>query len=167
MLAGTADRVLDSVINIEGVVAATTFEISEGTVVLGGLRTAPVTGVVDALPVPDGPTAPDPDGRTGHIPDQTRGDDHADRGDNGDYRDPTLPGCPTGVCQGEGPKPLPDDGPTVIPPFVFTGNPRPMPSNSDFVAEPGDFLDVSIMLPLRGREREGDQFSNYGNEEIW
>ena len=167
MPAGTADRVLDSVINVEGVVAATTFEVSNGTVVLGGLRTSPAIGVVDALPVPDGPTAPDPDGRTGHIPDQTRGDDHADGGNTGDYRDPTLPDCPTGVCQGEGPKPSPDNGPALIPPFEFSGNPRPMPSNSDFESEPGDLINVSIMLPLRNREREGDQFSNYGNEEIW
>ena len=167
MPAGTADRVLDSVINVEGVVAATTFEVSEGTVVLGGLRTSPVAGVVDALPVPDGPTAPDPDGRTGHIPDQTRGGDHADTGKTGNERDPTLPDCPTGVCQGEGPKPSPDTGPALIPPFEFSGNLRPMPSISDFESEPGDLIDVSIMLPLRGREREGDQFSNYGNEEIW
>ena len=73
----------------------------------------------------------------------------------------------THACEVEDPKPLPDDEPTLVPPFVFTGNLRPMPTNSDFVSEPGDLLDVSIMLPLRGREREGDQFSNYGNEEIW
>ena len=42
-----------------------------------------------------------------------------------------------------------------------------MPTNADFQNEPGDLIDVSIMLPLRGRERESDQFSNHGNEEIW
>jgi len=42
----------------------------------------------------------------------------------------------------------------------------PTPESSTESA-PGDLVNVSIMLPLRGREPEGDQFSNHGNEEIW
>ncbi len=152
MAAGTADRVLDGVINVEGVVRATTFEVSEGTVVLGGFD-------------PSGRTGPNDD--AGRIPDPGRSDDRAGTGDTGNDHDPTLPGCLTHFCDREDPLPGPDNGPNPDGPFNFSGHLRPMPTSADFQSEPGDLIDVSIMLPLRGREREGDQFSNYGNEEIW
>ena len=152
MATGTADRVLDGVINVEGVVRATTFAVSEGTVVLGGFD-------------PSGPTGPTDD--TGRIPDPGRGDDHAGTGNTGKDNDPTIPGCLTRICDREDPLPGPGNGPGTEAPFNFSGHLRPMPTHSDFQNEPGDLIDVSIMLPLRGRERESDQFSNHGNEEIW
>ena len=163
MATGTADRVLDGVINTDGIVAATTFEIHDGAVVLGGARTTAPAVAVDIPRVPDGPANGDPGPGEG----RTQGDDHAGKDDNSGRQDPRIPDCWSHGCYGEDPLPGPGDGPASDGPFQFSGHVRPMPTNADFETEPGDLIDVSILLPLRGREREGDQFSNYGNEEIW
>ncbi len=166
MATGTADLVLDGVINTDGIVAATTFEIQDGAVVLGGGTTAPAIEV-DIARIPEGTTTPGSDGGTGHRPGETRGDDQAGKDTNGEGRDPTRAGCVTHVCDREDLLPGPDEGPDANGPFQFSGHVRPMPANSDFDSEPGDLIDVSILLPLRRREPETDQFSNHGNEEIW
>ncbi len=163
----TAGRVLDSVINTDGIVPAATFEVSNGTVVLGGFQPTDTVARVDVATIPDGPVTPGPDGGTDHDPGRTHGDDRAGKGDDGVEIDPTIPGCQTRRCDPNDPLPGPANGPGLPGPFSFSGHMPPMPGTSDFESEPGDLIDVSIMLPLRGREREADQFSNYGNEEIW
>lgn len=131
MAASAADQVLDSVINMEGVLPATTFEISNGTVVLGAVRPLRTAGQVDVAPAA------------------------------------TIAGCEGQKCDREDPEPDPIDGPLPDLPEDYSDHLRPALADFDFDSEPGDLVDTSIMLPLRGREREGDLFSNYGNEEIW
>ena len=176
MATGTADRVLDGVINVTGVTPATTFEIANGTVVLGGYQPQDVTGAVD-IAIPDGRTAHDPKGDEGRdAASRTRpqGDDVVTQGpvvvdpvDGGAGR----PGetCLDHVCAGGGPlEPKPgDDAPNLDDIFDFTGLRRPPTPEPALSIGAEDYLDVSIMLPLRNREREGDQVSNHGNEEIW
>lgn len=177
MAAGTADRVLDGVINVAGVNPATTFEIDNGTVVLGGFRPQDVAGVVD-IPIPDGPTTHDPDGAGGRDPGRQtgpQGDDHATRGP--DVNDPQRPIeiCLSHGCYGGPSEPKPGTDPDLKPGpdpdlsgiFDFSGFRRPPTPEPNQNTGTDDLLNVSIMLPLRGREREADQFSNYGNEEIW
>ncbi len=167
MATDTADRVLDGVINTAGIVAATTFEIQDGAVVLGGVRTTAPTVEVNIPRVPEGSATPDRDGGAGRGSGETRWDDHAGKDGNNEIPDRTVPDCVTHACDRADPAPGPNGGPSPAGPFQFSGRLRPMPTNGDFESEPGDLIDVSILIPLRGREREGDQFSNHGNEEIW
>ena len=161
-----ADRVLDGVINIEGVVPATTFEIANGTVVLGGVRTEGVKGRVDNLPNPDGPATHIPDSRdpgAGSKPDDVAGGPSG--GDGADIPRGNCHGLP---CRPDDPPPADTgNGPNLDDAFSFVAPMLPPKPDSDQGASPDDLVDVSIVLPLRNREREGDQFSNYGNEEIW
>jgi len=177
MATNTANRVLDSVINVEGVVAATTFEISNGTVVLGGVEPTTVAGLVDNVTAPNRPEpgvpSHDPNGTQGHDPDDPAGG-HADpAGNNPRPADDVVICLSHGCYGGEPPGPKPDDRPEpnngTAPDrlFHFTSLRAPPTPESSTESAPGDLVDVSIMLPLRGREPEGDQFSNHGNEEIW
>ena len=176
MATNTANRVLDSVINVEGVVAATTFEISNGTVVLGGVEPTTVAGLVDNDPAPIRPGA----GMPSHDPNGPQSHDPGDRAGNDAGPTDDVVICLSHGCYGGGPSgPKPDDRPeannrpapanTTTPDrlFDFTSLREPPTPESGTESAPGDLLDVSIMLPLRGREPEGDQFSNHGNEEIW
>lgn len=155
MATATADRVLDSVINIAGVTPATTFEMANGTVVLGGSQPRDVADVVVDIPVPDDPPSRDPGGTDGRDPvggsSQQQGEICLSHG--------CYPGAP--------PDPKPDAGPDLEGVFNFSGIRRPPRPESAQSTGTDELLNVSIILPLRGREREGDQFSNYGNEEIW
>ncbi len=119
-----ADRVLDGMVNIEGIRPATTIEITNGSVVLGGQDPATHTGNKD--------------------------DERPDKpGDNNDTPPADDP-CQSGS----------------LPCFTFD---RSLPRLSTFQAPSSndDLLDVSIVLPLRRPEPRGDQFTNYGNEELW
>lgn len=169
MATGTADRVLDSVINVSGLTPATTFEVANGTVILGGFQPQDVAGVID-IPIPDGPTSPDPRGDDGRDPGrqpQPQGDDHASQDPVGGG--PKQPGeyCLSSGCYPYPSDPRPEAGLDLDDFFNFTGFRRPPAPDTAPSVGTEDFLDVSIMLPLRNREPEGDQFSNYGNEEIW
>ncbi len=183
MATNTANRVLDSVINVEGVVAATTFEINNGTVVLGGVRPTAVAGLVDNGPATNRPEpgvpSHDPNGAQGHGQDNPTGG-NGDRADNGSRPADDLVICLSHGCYGgetSEPKPddrpetnngtAPDSGPAPDQLFHFTSFRGAPASESGTESAPGDLINVSIMLPLRGREPEGDQFSNHGNEEIW
>ena len=183
MATNTANRVLDSVINVEGVVAATTFEINNGTVVLGGVRPTAVAGLVDNGPAPNRPEpgvpSHDPNGDQGHGPDKPTGG-HGDPADNGTRPTDDVVICLSHGCYGgelSAPKPddrpganngtAPDSEPALDGLFHFTSLRAPPTPESGTESAPGDLVDVSILLPLRDREPEGDQFSNYGNEEIW
>lgn len=174
MAAGTADRVLDGVINVVGVNPATTFEIDNGTVVLGSSRSQDIAGVVD-IRIPDSPTTHDPDGTGGRDPGrQTR-----PRVEEPTTSDPvggevgrTVETCTSAGCITlDPPEPKPGTEPGMEPDLGgvldFSGFRRPPTPESNQTVSADELLNVSIMLPLRGREREGDQFSNYGNEEIW
>lgn len=170
MATGTADRVLDSVINVVGVTPATTFEITDGTVVLGGPRIPEVAGLVDNLPVPDGSPSHDPRGKDGRDPDgrtSPNGNDHATHDPVVDDARSPDEFCVSHGCYPIPPRPGSDDGPEMESPFSFTGFREPPRPETSQGVERDDLLNVSIMLPLRGREEQGDQFSNYGNEEIW
>ena len=150
-------------------VTATTFEIANGTVVLGGFQPPDLAGVVDT-PTPNGPATREPDSTAGRDPGgQTRPQGEEPGGG------PVVVGTGpvTEYCTGRGcvsvdpPKPEPGTGPDLSDVFDFTGVrrlPSPEPTQD---LDTDDLVNVSIMLPLRSREREGDQFSNYGNEEIW
>ena len=183
MATNTANRVLDSVINVEGVVAATTFEINNGTVVLGGVRPTTVAGPVDNGPTTNRPEpgvpSHDPNGAQGHGPDNPTGG-NGDPADNGPRQTGDVVICLSHGCYGgelSGPKPddrpetnnetAPDSGTAPDRWFNFTSLRAPPTPESGTESAPSDLIDVSIMLPLRGREPEGDQFSNHGNEEIW
>lgn len=183
MATNTANRVLDSVINVEGVVAATTFEINNGTVVLGGVRPTAVAGLVDNGPAPNRPEpgvpSHDPNGDQGHGPDKPTGG-HGDPADNGTRPTDDVVICLSHGCYGgelSAPKPddrpganngtAPDSEPALDGLFHFTSLRAPPTPESGTESAPGDLVDVSILMPLRDREPEGDQFSNYGNEEIW
>ncbi len=154
MATGTADRVLDSVINIDGVNPATTFEISNGTVILGGFEPRDIVGTVD-IPRSDDPPSRRPKGTGGRDP-------------TGNEPQQSDGSCQSHFCGGDGPiEPKPGDDTDVADLFDFSDirrPPRPEPGQTVAMDE---LLNVSIMLPLRGREPESDQFSNYGNEEIW
>lgn len=167
MATGVADRVLDGVINVEGIVAATTFEISNGTVVLGAVLPSGTVGQVGVVPTPDESAARDPNGGAGQVRDQANGSNNPETGRVGEVNDPTTGGCGDQVCDPDDPQPDPSAGPLPELPIDYSQHLRPALADLDFSSEPGDLLDVSIMLPLRGREREGDLYSNYGNEEIW
>lgn len=154
MATATADRVLDSVINIAGVTPATTFEMANGTVVLGGSQPRDVVGVVD-IPVPDDSPSRGPGGTDGRDPAGSASE---------------QPGeiCLSHGCYPVGSSdPKPGAGPDLEGVFNFSGFRRPPTPESAQSTGTDELLNVSIMLPLRGREREGDQFSNHGNEEIW
>ena len=163
-----ADRVLDRVINIEGVVPATTFEIANGTVVLGGVRAAGIAGQVEDLPMPHGPPTHKPNDTDPHDPAAgTVPDDVAGNPSGGGGTDAPGGICRYIRCPPEDPPARPGNGPNLDDFFQFAGPMTPPTPDSDQGTSPDDLIDVSIMLPLRGRERQGDQFSNYGNEEIW
>ena len=67
-------------------------------------------------------------------------------------------------CGGDGPlEPRPRDDIDVADIFDFSDIRRPPRPESGQTVSGDDLLNVSIMLPLRSREPEGDQFSNYGN----
>ena len=136
---GTADQVLDGVINVVGVMPAATVEIAGDAVVLGALLPSGPAEPIDTVSVEPGTDMP------GTQPE----------------------GCLVRFCPRPDPAPGPNRDNELGDVLSFTGYRRPPTPEAPMSADLDDLVDVSILLPLRGREDRGDQFSNYGNEEIW